>query len=402
MGNAAATTEYGISRLTSLVTNQNNGTWQGDSSKGAGTNFMNTNNDKYSENALGKAGVEDKKPYSESLNWAKVWRLRFGGTRNSWDNWHSKTINHIVKIDDNVQLISEKNELALSLKQKYGELSLDDMCNFGPIQKLKGKLKGVGSIASSASGFLEKGIDGIVTSNYAGLKGLRGLEPITIPGSLTFTFYFGQAGLYDATQEVVFPILALAGCVAAYNPDSKYPHMFRSQVASADYLAGQILRQVISSAIAKGASFLQDLADSMSEESTEKKDASKKGTSLVDGAIGAAESAAESALGIAMSVNDAIHSVIDNTYSAVMYKGSNRMAYFKLGVLEIGPCYIESADMSFDYTATDSNGMPTKGSVTFQGISTPLLSTAGNIKSMLNNQFVEKAVTGTYEFNPGK
>lgn len=112
MGNAAATTEYGISRLTSLVTNQNNGTWQGDSSKGAGTNFMNTSNDKYSENALGKAGVEDKKPYSESLNWAKVWRLRFGGTRNSWDNWHSKTINHIVKIDDNVQLISEKNELA--------------------------------------------------------------------------------------------------------------------------------------------------------------------------------------------------------------------------------------------------------------------------------------------------
>ena len=43
--------------------------------------------------------------------------------------------------------------------------------------------------------------------------------------------------------------------------------------------------------------------------------------------------------------------------------------------------------------------MPTKGTITYNGISTPLLSTAGNIQSMLNDKFVEKAITSDYHYN---
>ena len=75
------------------------------------------------------------------------------------------------------------------------------------------------------------------------------------------------------------------------------------------------------------------------------------------------------------------------------------MAYFKLGVLEVGPCYVEGTSINFDFSATDSNGMPTKGTITYNGISTPLLSTAGNIQSMLNDKFVEKAITSEYHYN---
>ena len=114
----------------------------------------------------------------------------------------------------------------------------------------------------------------------------------------------------------------------------------------------------------------------------------------IDTAVGAANTMAN----VAISVNDSIYKMIDQTYRTVT-AGNNRMAYFKLGVLEVGPCYVEGTSINFDFSATDSNGMPTKGTITYNGISTPLLSTAGNIQSMLNDKFVEKAITSEYHYN---
>ena len=103
---------------------------------------------------------------------------------------------------------------------------------------------------------------------------------------------------------------------------------------------------------------------------------------------------------VAITVNDSIYTVIDETYKTIIENPeSNRMAYFKLGVLEVGPCYIEGTEINFDYSATDSNGMPTKGTITYNGISTPLLSTAENIKSLFNDDFVAKAITSEYKYN---
>lgn len=395
--NVDAYKEYGFQRLSDFVTNKD-GLWHSAVTNET-PNFMNTPSDsEYKGSGQSAITVDEQNAYTPSLNWAKVWRLRFGGGRSDWDNWRKRSTNHIVNIDNNINLISEKNEIAIDAKQKFGEVSLDKMTDFGPLSEVKKVVKGIGSIAATASGFIENGADGIVTSTYGGLKGLMGLEPLSIPGSLTFTFYFGQAGLYDATKEVVLPIIALAGCVAAYNSNSKFGHMFRGQVPGTEYLAGQILRQVIYSAGANSKAILSDLAQALEPTSTEKNDADSKGADKMSKAIEAASSAANTMAKAAISVNDSIYTVIDQTYKTVTEK-SNRMAYFKLGVLEIGPCYVEGTSINFDFSATDSNGMPTKGTITYNGISTPLLSTASNIQSMLNDKFIEKAITSDYHYN---
>ena len=392
--------EYGFQRLSDFVTNKD-GIWHSKVTNET-PNFMNTpNNSEYKGSGQSALTVDEQNAYTPSLNWAKVWRLRFGGGRSDWDNWREKVTNHIVKIDNNINLISEKNEIAIEAKQKFGEVSLDKMTDFGALSKIKKIVKGVGSIAATASGFTENGADGIVTSKFGGLKGLMGLEPLAVPGSLTFTFYFGQAGLYDATKEVVMPIIALAGCVAAYNSNSKYANMLRGQVSGTEYLAGQLLRQVVYSAGTNGKAILASLAKALEPTSTEKNAADSKGYGMMTKAIGTATSAANTMATVAISVNDSIYAAIDQTYKTVIGdpKSSNRMAYFKLGVLEIGPCYIEGTNINFDFSATDSNGMPTKGTITYTGISTPLLSTTENIQSMFNDKFVEKAIIDDYHYN---
>lgn len=395
--NADAYKEYGFQRLSDFVTNKD-GFWHSAVTSET-PNFMNTpSNSEYKGSGQGAITTDEQNAYTPSLNWAKVWRLRFGGGRSDWDNWRKRSTNHIVNIDNNINLISEKNEIAIDAKQKFGEVSLDKMTDFGPLSKIKKVVKGIGSIAATASGFIGNGADGIVTSTYGGLKGLMGLEPLSIPASLTFTFYFGQAGLYDATKEVVLPIIALAGCVAAYNSNSEFSHMLRGQVPGTEYLAGQILKQVIYSAGANSKELLKTLAGALEPTSTDKNDADSKGSGMMSKAIDTAFSAANTMANVAISVNDSIYKMIDQTYRTVT-AGNNRMAYFKLGVLEVGPCYVEGTSINFDFSATDSNGMPTKGTITYSGISTPLLSTAGNIQSMLNDKFVEKAITSEYHYN---
>ena len=395
--NADAYKEYGFQRLSDFVTNKD-GFWHSAVTNET-PNFMNTpSNSEYKGSGQGAITTDEQNAYTPSLNWAKVWRLRFGGGRSDWDNWRKRSTNHIVNIDNNINLISEKNEIAIDAKQKFGEVSLDKMTDFGPLSKIKKVVKGIGSIAATASGFIGNGADGIVTSTYGGLKGLMGLEPLSIPASLTFTFYFGQAGLYDATKEVVLPIIALAGCVAAYNSNSEFSHMLRGQVPGTEYLAGQILKQVIYSAGANSKELLKTLAGALEPTSTDKNDADSKGSGMMSKAIDTAFSAANTMANVAISVNDSIYKMIDQTYRTVT-AGNNRMAYFKLGVLEVGPCYVEGTSINFDFSATDSNGMPTKGTITYSGISTPLLSTAGNIQSMLNDKFVEKAITSEYHYN---
>lgn len=395
--NADAYKEYGFQRLSDFVTNKD-GFWHSAVTSET-PNFMNTpSNSEYKGSGQGAITTDEQNAYTPSLNWAKVWRLRFGGGRSDWDNWRKRSTNHIVNIDNNINLISEKNEIAIDAKQKFGEVSLDKMTDFGPLSKIKKVVKGIGSIAATASGFIGNGADGIVTSTYGGLKGLMGLEPLSIPASLTFTFYFGQAGLYDATKEVVLPIIALAGCVAAYNSNSEFSHMLRGQVPGTEYLAGQILKQVIYSAGANSKELLKTLAGALESTSTDKNDADNKGSGMMSKAIDTAFSAANTMANVAISVNDSIYKMIDQTYRTVT-AGNNRMAYFKLGVLEVGPCYVEGTNINFDFSATDSNGMPTKGTITYSGISTPLLSTAGNIQSMLNDKFVKKAITSEYHYN---
>ena len=395
--NADAYKEYGFQRLSDFVTNKD-GFWHSAVTNET-PNFMNTpSNSEYKGSGQGAITTDEQNAYTPSLNWAKVWRLRFGGGRSDWDNWRKRSTNHIVNIDNNINLISEKNEIAIDAKQKFGEVSLDKMTDFGPLSKIKKVVKGIGSIAATASGFIGNGADGIVTSAYGGLKGLMGLEPLSIPASLTFTFYFGQAGLYDATKEVVLPIIALAGCVAAYNSNSEFSHMLRGQVPGTEYLAGQILKQVIYSAGANSKELLKTLAGALEPTSTDKNDADSKGSGMMSKAIDTAFSAANTMANVAISVNDSIYKMIDQTYRTVT-AGNNRMAYFKLGVLEVGPCYVEGTSINFDFSATDSNGMPTKGTITYTGISTPLLSTTENIQSMFNDKFVEKAITDDYHYN---
>ena len=72
--------EYGFQRLSDFVTNKD-GIWHSKVTNET-PNFMNTpNNSDYKGSGQSALTVDEQNAYTPSLNWAKVWRLRFGGGR---------------------------------------------------------------------------------------------------------------------------------------------------------------------------------------------------------------------------------------------------------------------------------------------------------------------------------
>ena len=71
------------------------------------------------------------------------------------------------------------------------------------------------SKAGDALKSIQQSLDPVANSQkfmlkFKNIPAWIGTENLSVPGSLTFKFSFGQAGLFDAAEEVVRPILALA------------------------------------------------------------------------------------------------------------------------------------------------------------------------------------------------
>lgn len=414
-------------------------------------------------NGQGSA-IEEDSAYSPYVNWAKVWQLGIskGSVTPSarsvlWGDWRKKDLNHICEIHPDVQLISEMTNVGFGFENKFSEdISLKSLENQS--DKLFGKsvssvFKTISSVASTvsavsytAAGFQDYGHETKnsavakqkVISKYSNAAGWEGVSALNLSNSsLTFTFRFGQAGLYDALEEVFKPVIALAALFQPVESDNSYS--FNYMVPNSEYMMGIFMSALISGTadmiketiqnniagennmfekiaqkfstpdnIEQVAKAKNDKAEAESQAEQEKAEAEadkteKEKKSNILGSADIANVFKEGVKGVlntaaskAISLNSKVAELKEQSSLALL--NSSQMAYFKIGPFNIGPCYVKGVKVEFNSEFTDSQGIPTEGRITLNGIQLVYTATNENLREMLSED-IYRNNTGWEQFD---
>lgn len=362
-------------------------------------------------NYIYKGGDEDGSQYAPAVNVSKILQLYVGPMmdRNEirkmsdwttgkpekcWDNWAYKKINNVVECNKIVFLKSDNMQFSIDVENKFTDMSIQ-----GVLDKMSGNLKGTGTetILNAINGGLEFLNDvknsrhmgenykdymgALYIPKYANIKAWEGMQPIkyTFP---TFKFSFGQYGLYNARREVVEPIIAICSCFlptkAKDDNGNEVGYRWQGPIATPNAQLITILRFLGG----QGAEFAKSLKENIGnvfggsggDEGGNEESESKQ--SLQDKLLGTGEKAIDTAINI----KDSIYAAFDNANDQLLRAAGNKLAYFRLGwgssAAVMGPFYIQSVKPQFDFKNTDILGFPTSGSITFEGVTTPLIGNA--------------------------
>lgn len=350
------------------------------------------------------SGVEDRAQYAPAINSSKILQLYIGPLKkksdlrdtkkfkwngdsiNRWDNWVLKEVNGIENCNEIVYLKAQNMEFNIDIKNKFADMSIQ-----GALDKFSSNLGNTktGTILKTLNGGLEMAYDikksaekgeqyndymgALYIPKYANVKAWEGMEPIRY-NFPTFTFSFGQYGLYSALEEVVKPIIAICSSFLPV-PDANAKGRWQGPIPTSRAQLITIFKSLASTAMGNAQDFANDLLSNLSGSGND----SDTGSSFLDNAVGAAGSALETAI----QIKDSIYGAFDTATEKLLEASSNKLAYFRLGVGSnaaiMGPFYIQGVKPSFNFQNTDINGYPTSGSITFDGVTTPLL---GNAEDM--------------------
>ena len=350
------------------------------------------------------SGVEDRAQYAPAINYSKILQLYIGPLQkksdlrdskqfpwtgkitNRWDNWVRKDVNNVADCNEIVYLKAQNMEFSIDVKNKFADMSIQ-----GILDKFSNNLGGTktGTILKTINGGLEMAYDvmksaepgeayndymgALYIPKYANVKAWEGMEPITY-NFPTFTFSFGQYGLYNALEEVVKPIIAICSSflpVPAANAEGRW----QGPIPTSRAQLITIFKSLFSTAMGKADEFANDLISNLSGSGND----SNTGGSFFDNVTGGAKNALETAI----QIKDGIYGAFDAATESLLKASSNKLAYFRLGIgpnaAIMGPFYIRGVKPSFNFQNTDINGFPTSGSITFEDVTTPLL---GNAEDM--------------------
>ena len=208
---------------------------------------------------------------------------------------------------------------------------------------------------------------GKFVSAYSTLKAWKSTSGLKGMSELTFKFRFGQAGLFDALEEVVKPVLALGSA-------------FAPSFVTESYMKGP-LPTVAEYLVKIGSQFISSIIKDLDE--TASKGLEKLTSSLTIGGSGAETEKPpdppETGLSLfntglqkltAFQAN--LYKGIDSAIGSVMSESGSSMMVFtlKIGRLVAGRFTAEGAKMKFDMTQVDERGYPFQGSVTISGMET--------------------------------
>lgn len=348
------------------------------------------------KNYIYRPNDEDSTQYAPAINVSKILQLYVGplktrteirkmqawtnGTPECWDNWIYKDINGITNCSNIVYLRSQNMSFSIDVKNKFADMSIQ-----GVLDKMSSNLGNskTGSILKAADGGLEFVYDiknsrnnddymgALYIPKYTGIKGWEGMEPITY-NYPTFEFSFGQYGLYNARREVVEPILAICSCFLPTQAKDKegndISYRWQGPIPTSRAQMISIFKSLLSSAAGEGLDALQDLGN--------------EAIDAVSGISGVSDigSAVGGAIDTAIKIKDGIYKAFDDANQALLRKSGNKLAYFRLGEGQfsavMGPFYIESVKPEFDFSNTDLYGFPTKGTITFSGVTSPIIGSA--------------------------
>lgn len=181
---------------------------------------------------------------------------------------------------------------------------------------------------------------------FKNIPAWTGTDNLSLPGSLTFKFGFGQAGLFDAAEEVVRPILSLAMYFAPIDAEN-----------------GTV------SGILPTESFVK-----------------------IKGAIAVADGATQ-AISNVMSGNgilnavSAVYLAIDGNLAST-YKDSRGVMVARYGNIIIPPFVVSKVRWKFDMSEVDENGYPYKGEITLSGIESFQMATQDLVAHSVSKQFM--------------
>lgn len=262
------------------------------------------------------------------------------------------------RVSEKIKLFLDSSKIANGYSYNLG--TIQDITKSGVFGTLQNIAEGTNQFSTLVKGYTESKQPGAQSNNFASTleyqdrvniyKNVPYFQDISTSSidSLSFTFNWGQFGLYNCELEVVKPIFALAHC-------------FGSSIDSYGYIDTPFDAKFDVTTRAYSALF--KTAD---DEKTEAGSTiSNTLTNISNPKEGGQESSTSSITKLTQSLNE--------LYTNVAGQTRVRAALIRIAGAVFGPVYVSDVTWEFDYSQQDRYGMPYKGKITLGGIKPVLI-----------------------------
>ena len=288
-----------------------------------------------------------------------------------WGNWR----NNGIKVDDRVTLyMDDLSKIGMTYSQNFG-YAWDEIAGSGAIGKVAEMAKKIQNNAAMLAA-ADNGSMDVDTSTpmgkYQKVPYIKSVEPFKIePSSLTFSFNFGQAGIFSGEQEVVRPILALARIFLPYQTPYKDDDSGGDWLNLAAPTQAQVYANI--ARIMNSDNFFTSqknaLANNLKAMGAELKEnfsiSDPSGSTKDTLAVGAA-----TASNLATQFIKGLYKRIDLGLKKSMEENSKSII-LRIGRYQLPPCFPSSVSWNFDFSQVDEYGFPRGGTITFEGLQSP-------------------------------
>lgn len=276
-----------------------------------------------------------------------------------WGNWRNKSD---IAVDSRVMLyMDDLTKIGMTYSQNYG-FAWDEVASSGPLGKVADMAKQLQNTAimmAAATGASINVDASTPMGTYQKVPYIKSIDPFKVePNSLTFTFNFGQAGLFSGEQEVVRPVLALA---KIFVPDSVYSGLSVPSQATVYKNIAANMNGIVSKTLNNIETYTKQFAESAAADF----DITDLGGSLAK--IGG--DAVGTASNIATNFVKDMYKTIDSGLAASMKSVKSIM--LRVGRYCLPAVFPSEVSWNFDFSHVDEYGFPCKGSITFSGLQAP-------------------------------
>lgn len=303
---------------------------------------------------------------------ANAYTSWYANKTKGWGNWRTRSG---VKVDDRVTLyMDDLSKIGMTYSQNFG-YAWDEIAGSGAIGKVAEMAKKIQNNAAmlAAAGDSSMNVDtSTPMGKYQKVPYIKSVEPFKIePSSLTFSFNFGQAGIFSGEQEVVRPILALARIFLPYQTPYKDDDSGGDWLNLAAPTQAQVYANI--ARIMNSDSFFTSqknaLANNLKAMGAELKEnfnisdplGSTKGTLATEAAT-ASNLATQFIKGLYKRIDLGLKDSMENNSTSII---------LRIGRYQLPPCFPSSVSWNFDFTQVDEYGFPRGGTITFEGLQSP-------------------------------
>lgn len=258
------------------------------------------------------------------------------------------------RVSEKIKLFLDSSKIANGYSYNLG--TIQDITKSGVFGTLQNVAEGANQFTTLVKGFADSKTNG-QSNNFASTleyqdrvniyKNVPYFQDISTSSidSLSFTFNWGQFGLYNCELEVVKPIFALAHC-------------FGSSIDSYGYIDTPFDAKFDVTTRAYSALF-----------DTAKEDKNGAISSTLSNIASPNENSQESSTS---SITKRTQS-LNELYTNVAGQTRVRAALIRIAGAVFGPVYVSDVTWEFDYSQQDRYGMPYKGKITLGGIKPVLI-----------------------------